>query len=230
MSNGEQLWAKLLKALYFPQTEFLQANKSRRPSWIWSSLCDSREALRLGARKNCMSGRNINVFSDPWIPSIPGFRLSRQCTSAKKAVEWIKEDGSGWLRDEVRNHCSLVETEAIIKIPVGPERADDKWVWHFDKRGNFSVKSAYHALHSENAGRRIERTPIDTDKKWKWLWTLQIPPKFKFFIWRASNNALATSLNLWRRKCSGSPVCQICWDEEEDIIHCLFQCPHASRV
>ncbi|CAN1833195.1 Putative ribonuclease H protein At1g65750 [Linum perenne] len=227
LTNTELLWARLLKALYFPNSDFLQASKTRRPSWIWASLCDSREVITLGARKNLISGRQIRVFKDPWIPSSPGFRLPRQERDEPMAMDWINEGGTEWNITEVSRHCNQTEIDAILRIPVGLREGADQWVWHFDKKGMFSVKSAYHVLRNRQSG---EVSDISREGKWKWLWNLRIPPKFKFFIWRASNNALATARNLWRRKCSDSPVCQVCNHDEENIIHCLFECPHAAQV
>ncbi|CAN1820450.1 LINE-1 retrotransposable element ORF2 protein [Linum perenne] len=227
LTNGDLLWARLLKALYFPTSDFLQASKTRRPSWIWASLCDSREVLTLGARKNLISGRQIRIFTDPWIPSIPGFRLNRQGNDDMRADEWINEEGTEWNLEEVSEYCNQTEINAIMRIPVGTKDGSDSWVWHFDKNGMFSVKSAYHALRGDhNMGIPME----SRDRKWKWLWNLEIPPKFKFFIWRASNNALATARNLWRRKCGDSPVCQLCQRHEENIIHCLFECSHSAQT
>ncbi|CAN1817880.1 LINE-1 retrotransposable element ORF2 protein [Linum perenne] len=230
LTNKGELWTKLLKALYFPHSDFLKANKSRRPSWIWASLCDARDVLNLGARKNLVSGEDINVFTDPWIPSIPGFRLASQGGNDIKAEDWLSNDRREWNLQVISNSCNRMETSAILKIPVGPKNEEDPWVWHFDKRGTFSVKSAYHTLRREETGQSLSYLRNANEKIWKWLWSTQIPPKIKFFLWRATNNALATSKNLWRRNCGDSPICQVCNREEETVIHCLFDCPHASLV
>ncbi|KAK1353841.1 hypothetical protein POM88_052206 [Heracleum sosnowskyi] len=59
---------------------------------------------------------------------------------------------------------------------------------------------------------------------WKLIWHIPAPPKIKMFLWRLSNNAIATSLNLFNRKCAQSPVCQICFQERESTEHMLFRC------
>ncbi|CAN1848294.1 hypothetical protein LINPERHAP1_LOCUS38868 [Linum perenne] len=38
MNNPDQLWAKLIKGLYFPDKNFLSTVKGKKSSWIWASL------------------------------------------------------------------------------------------------------------------------------------------------------------------------------------------------
>ncbi|CAN1177027.1 hypothetical protein LINPERHAP1_LOCUS4960 [Linum perenne] len=149
MQNCDPLWARLLKALYFPNSDFSHATKTRKPSWIWASLCDSREVLRLGARKNLINERSIHVHRDPWIPSLPGFRLSSGHDVSTMADEWLNKERDGWNREEVEKWCGVSETEATMRIPVGPPDGMDEWAWHFDQSGTFSGKSTYFALRKE---------------------------------------------------------------------------------
>ncbi|CAN1290949.1 Uncharacterized mitochondrial protein AtMg00310 [Linum perenne] len=74
--DDNQLWARLLKGIYLNNTDILHASKGSFPSWIWSSLCDSRTILRKGARKSMINGNSIKVGKDPWIPTLPDFKLN----------------------------------------------------------------------------------------------------------------------------------------------------------
>ncbi|CAN1761157.1 Transposon TX1 uncharacterized 149 kDa protein [Linum perenne] len=226
--NGDQLWARLLKGMYFKDKDFLQASKGSCPSWIWSSLCDSRTILRRGMRKNMINGMSIEVVKDPWVPTLPNFRIISTTPENTLAEQWLTDDKSEWNRELVSAMCTADEANAILKIPVGPPQVDDHWIWHFERRGKFTVKSAYNELKKSREaapGRSQRRWPADM---WKWLWRVPVPPKFTFFIWRAINDALATKKNLNIRRCSPSPRCPLCLERDETVIHCLFQCKETT--
>ncbi|KAL5818842.1 hypothetical protein ACOSQ4_022684 [Xanthoceras sorbifolium] len=62
-------------------------------------------------------------------------------------------------------------------------------IWHFDKNGEYSVKSGYRIAAQEKLS--LKGSSSCPDSKW-WLaiWNLNIPPKIKIFIWRSSAHAL----------------------------------------
>ncbi|CAN1797165.1 hypothetical protein LINPERHAP1_LOCUS21170, partial [Linum perenne] len=62
------------------------------------------------------------------------------------------------------------------------------------------------------------------NKLWKWLWQLDLPPKVRFFIWRACRNALPTRIGLNRRRCGTSATCMTCQRADETLEHLLFHC------
>ncbi|CAN1125060.1 Uncharacterized mitochondrial protein AtMg00310 [Linum perenne] len=61
IQNHEALWVRVLKALYFPRTEFVNAKGHHRPSWIWGSIMKGREPLFKGLRRNVGNGRDTNI-------------------------------------------------------------------------------------------------------------------------------------------------------------------------
>ncbi|CAN1121564.1 Uncharacterized mitochondrial protein AtMg00310, partial [Linum perenne] len=48
IQNPNELWVKVLKALYFPRCEFVKVKVHHRPSWIWGSILKGRDALLKG--------------------------------------------------------------------------------------------------------------------------------------------------------------------------------------
>ncbi|CAN1152069.1 Putative ribonuclease H protein At1g65750 [Linum perenne] len=230
ISNPNQTWVRFLKGLYFPNNNFMEASKGKHASWIWTSLCDSREVLGKGMRLNCVSGKSIRVGVDPWIPTVMNFKLNTVIERETIASQWINRVTGNWNRDDIAQSCSWRETEEVLKIPIGPEDMDDKWVWHFDTQGTFSVRSAYQVARSLMPSIDEDRLNHLDQGIWKWIWKISIPPKFIIFLWRIARNALGTKRNLWRRNCSPSPACPVCENDNEDIKHCLFLCPRARDV
>ncbi|CAN1306590.1 Putative ribonuclease H protein At1g65750 [Linum perenne] len=229
LQNPDQLWARLLKGLYFKDSDFLKAVKGKNASWIWSSLIEARQVLSLGVRKNIMDGASTRAFQDPWIPSIPSFRISDD-TRETRVSTWIDDETREWKREAIEMFCTTQETEEILKIPIGPKEVEDYWVWHHDRRGTYTVKSGYQEVRRMEISLDVDRLRHIDSSSWNWMWNIPIPPKFLFFIWRASRNALATKLNLWIRKCAPNPLCPVCEEEEENTNHCLFTCYAATEV
>ena len=57
LKNPDALWAKLLKARYFPNCSLARATKGRRPSWIWSSLLAGRDIVEKNTRWRINNGQ-----------------------------------------------------------------------------------------------------------------------------------------------------------------------------
>lgn len=44
--DPSSLWAQVMKGLYFPSCNFMQASKGGRSSWGWSSLLHGRDVMQ----------------------------------------------------------------------------------------------------------------------------------------------------------------------------------------
>lgn len=65
---------------------------------------------------------------------------------------------------------------------------------------------------------------------WEWVWRdITITPKLKVFIWRGVNSALPVMTVLSARIRHLSPLCPICKNHSETIMHALFLCEFAQR-
>jgi hypothetical protein len=62
------LSARILKAIYFPETTFLEADLGSHPSQIWRSILDGRNILSQGLIKRIGDGRSTRIWSDSWLP------------------------------------------------------------------------------------------------------------------------------------------------------------------
>ncbi|XP_074302792.1 putative mitochondrial protein AtMg00310 [Silene latifolia] len=76
MTEGRSLMARVLKAKYFPNTSYTEADIGANPSYTWRSIWEARDVVKLGARKRVGNGKDTRVWSDPWIPN----------TKAKRAM------------------------------------------------------------------------------------------------------------------------------------------------
>ena len=65
---------------------------------------------------------------------------------------------------------------------------------------------------------------------WNKIWSLNVPPKVRTFLWRACSNCLPTRDNLHQRRVSVEPHCEICHHKSETVSHILWECPLARNV
>ncbi|CAN1174466.1 Putative ribonuclease H protein At1g65750 [Linum perenne] len=225
LTTPDALWAQLLKGLYFPRKDFIEATRSNRSSWIWSGIMEGKRALMQGLRKNIGDGQGTSI-TDAWIPeAYPGF--VGQFTNTPSAVpvaDFILNPQRIWNITKFRAVFPEHVVKQILLIPLGPVGFFDRLVWHFESSGNFTVQSCYKLLQN-NRSAGIQPLDSSLRKLWKWLWQLDLPPKIKFFIWRACRNALPTRLGLHRRRCEISSLCVTCSTADESVEHILFHCP-----
>ena len=104
----------------------------------------------------------------------------------------IDFDTKWWKVDLVRSMFLPFEASTILKIPLNYNLPEDSLIWIGNKRGVFSVKSAYHIafglVNSSEAG----ECSLSASKSllWKRIWSQKVPQKVKIFAWRSCVNGL----------------------------------------
>ena len=65
---------------------------------------------------------------------------------------------------------------------------------------------------------------------WKKIWKLSLPCKVRNFLWRACRNPIPTKKNLQRRCVVDDPLCRLCSQHEENVLHALWSCLELAQV
>ena len=101
------------------------------------------------------------------------------------------------------------DCEVIRSIPLCPRSSRDILVWHWDKSGLFTVKSAYHVVEAMRMEKLQVPRPSDAGAGFPWarFWKLAVAPKIKMFLWQALKEFLPCDYNLWRRKMIDNGLC-----------------------
>ncbi|XP_030478314.1 uncharacterized mitochondrial protein AtMg00310-like [Cannabis sativa] len=102
LTNPDCLMAKVLKALYFPHNNFLEAKVGHYGSHIWRGIVWGRELLLKGYRWHIGNGLTIRINEDPWLPRGAPFAL-RSKVNVPEGVTihtLLNHDGS-WKGDEL---------------------------------------------------------------------------------------------------------------------------------
>jgi hypothetical protein len=177
-------------------------------------------------------GMNVHIWEDPWIPS--GFtrrpRTPRGSTVLSRVSDLIDPYAGTWDIELVKDLFWEEDVPNILAIPVHVDR-EDMVAWHFDHKGVFSVKSAYHVLEDEaeslcvrQKGESSNTQSIYEGKLWKKIWRLPGPPKIKQLVWRVAHNSLAFKLNISRKSIRLDTKCPVCFRFDEDGAHCFLKC------
>ncbi|KAL5848337.1 hypothetical protein ACOSQ4_006350 [Xanthoceras sorbifolium] len=126
---------------------------------------------------------------------------------------------------------SFFEDEAYCILSIPPSPRPDTICWHYDKYGQFLVKSAYWIgmnLVNNVIGSSSSSTAISG--WWKFLWHIHIPSKIKIFLWSAFQDWIPTHGNLARRHISVDQLCPLCHAEIESTFHALWRCRLLKQV
>src|SRR4051812_14037095 len=94
-----------------------------------------------------------------------------------------------WDKQKLEQIFLPMDIPAIMVIPLSTRNFDDYRAWHFERNGNFSVRSAYRMLvatrHRREAWLEGSAGPSSTrtdEKSWKRLWSIQVPAKICMFM------------------------------------------------
>lgn len=68
MNNENPLVTAFMQAMYFPNSDFLNAELGANPSYMWKSILIAQEILKQGCRKRIGNGESTRFWKVPWLP------------------------------------------------------------------------------------------------------------------------------------------------------------------
>ncbi|KAH9647971.1 putative reverse transcriptase/RNA-dependent DNA polymerase [Citrus sinensis] len=211
LTNPNTLVARLLKARYYPNTSFAEAQLGSNPT------------ILEGSRIQITGGQQIVIGSAPWLPDMDnGFITSTIPASISSATidSLMVPNQRRWDFDVVDDIFNNIDRDLIRQIPLNSRLDKDIWFWLPDSKGLFTVRSCYRMLDT------LHSPP--SSSAWRKLWHLLIPAKVKNFLWRAMANVLPTADNLLQRRVEVLASCPICHTSSETVFHVLVTCPFAK--
>ena len=180
----DSLWARVMKARYFPRSSFIEARKGCRASWAWTSLLEGREIILRGANWQVMNGRNIKLWVDRWAPSLPNGHPNHlepaNINWNQNVASIIRSSSNEWDLQPISSCVPQSEMARIKDLHIGDPDCDDKLIWPSEKSGMYTVKSGYHWLHNREALLLHRRSSLlaSIDKRvWKNIWKLEVLAK-----------------------------------------------------
>jgi hypothetical protein len=126
---------------------------------------------------------------------------------------WAANTGS-WDEELIKDIFWEEDSDIILSLPI-LQGNENRLIWHFDKRGQFSVRSAYKvsrdAIVRDDSRNGGQGGSAMTDHLiWEKLWKLHCPNKIKHFLWSFTHNSHPLRRNLARRGLKIDAVCPVC--------------------
>lgn len=128
--------------------------------------------------------------------------------------ELLNHTDATWNSALVRQVFLPMDTDDILSIPLCTGGVPNFLSRHFERKGNFTVRSAYRMLVDTKIRREnwLDGIPGSSDnqqvcKAWSKLWKLSVPSKLKIFAWRLANQSIPTSDLLHHRHMATSSHC-----------------------
>lgn len=218
MTNGNTLLSRVLKAKYFPHSSVLEAALGPCSSFSWRSIWSSKSLVKHVLLWRVGNGMSIKVWDDPWLAGDANHFVSteRKDGVATLVADLIDRDRCCWDLAKVESTFTERDRNLILDIPISVRLPVDSWMWAWSKDGAYEVKSAYHF------GKSYETSNVESF--WAAVWSVEVSPKVRHFLWRCASNSLPTRSVLRSRHLLEDAACPWCGLEDESISHTLFYC------
>ncbi|XP_019176856.1 PREDICTED: uncharacterized protein LOC109172161 [Ipomoea nil] len=223
--HPESLVSRLLKARYYPTTDFMGAPLGNNPSFISRSIHAGKKVLELGIGRRVGDGRDTKIWGWDWLTGSSRVQLRTPCVEQlqEAQVHGLLNDRGCWDVDILRDIFIEEDVPRILATPVNTQLRDE-WRWIGDIRGCYTVRNGYRLLTEMAAPYDI----TDGFHAWKTLWALPIPPKVKNLLWRCARNILPVRDNLRSKNVWIGGGCPMCGYTIESQIHIFCQCAFAE--
>jgi hypothetical protein len=234
IQNPDSLAARILKEKYYPYGTFLDAQLGRQPSYVWRSFWNARVLLVEGLFWRVGDGQRISIWYDKWVPKAMGGYLQspvRILDRNTKVSALLDRETNWWNVPLIHEIFSVEEAALICGMAVSPRSGVDRLIWHCNKNGEFSVRSAYYLAKDKFEVDNGSCSNRDSNKMmWKAIWKIEVPRATKSFLWKACNEILPTKGKLSQKHVTSDPLCPICCLETETTGHILWTCASAQDV
>lgn len=176
-NNSNPLVSTIMKAKYYPKTDFLNAEMGGSPSYIWRSILAAKDAIKASCRRTIGDGASTYIWKVPWLlNNDDGFVSTSMPMHLREAKvqNLIDMEGRNWDAKVFRYIFNERDVALINRIPISVAQCDDSWFWLRDEKGKFTVRSCYMWLQGE-------RDVVHLNF-WKKLWSLKMPGKVTNFL------------------------------------------------
>jgi hypothetical protein len=238
LQDPNTLSARILKAIYFPSGDFLDARIESSPSRVWRAIMEGKDVLKQGLVRRIGNGKTTHVWNMNWIPRDGLLRPipTNHEEPPQLVSELIDAQTRSWDMEKLQEFMLPMDQEVIRNILLPSRRQEDHWAWHYDKKGIFLVCSAYRMLVSTKETRTtwLEGSVgvsgvKKVEKEWLALWHVRVPSKLRVFLWRLGKQSLPTTDVLHHRNMATQMACALC-GSLDSWRHSLLECNMARSI
>ena len=173
------------------------------------------------------SGDSIRIWSDPWIPDLPGYIPSPKVDAnpdlALVVSQLLSSDPCRWDVHKLNYFFDETVVDLILKIPIPISHSVDSWSWIVTNSGSFSAKSAYWLC-------RAASSPSNSDATRGQIWKSKLHERLKMLLWRIATNVLPSKEVISRFNENIDSCCSLCGLATESSLHLFTVCAIAKAV
>ncbi|KAK3198215.1 hypothetical protein Dsin_021630 [Dipteronia sinensis] len=138
-------------------------------------LCNLSSLVARVLKARIGDGRSISVYKDQLLPRPPSFRIRPvRRLPDQIVVSDLMEKSSRWSEPLLNDCFDEEEAEIILGIPISCSPLRDSWLWHFDMKGSFSVRSTYKIAWNLQSTSEASSSLV-SPSWWKKLCLLNLP-------------------------------------------------------
>jgi len=146
ITNPDSLITRLLKARYFPTSDFFASQVGHNPSYVWRSIWNVKVVIQNGFKWSIGSGTSISVWDPHWIRSgytITPLAMINPAMANLCVADLLVPNLKIWHMENISILFDNVSAYHISRTPLLASVQNDRAVWKFEKNGVYSVYSAY---------------------------------------------------------------------------------------
>lgn len=120
LQDSTTLSARIIKAVYHPNVDFLDAELGNHPSQIWRALIEGREVLTQGLIRRIGDGTSTRIWTQKWLPRDQSVRPIA-CLAADPPMlvsELIDSTSASWDMEKLNKFFVRVDIDTIKSIPL----------------------------------------------------------------------------------------------------------------
>ncbi|KAL4273637.1 hypothetical protein GQ457_13G027630 [Hibiscus cannabinus] len=215
--------AKVLKARYYPRTDFLSSSLGSNPSYVWRSIWSTRGLIEKGYGWRNGSGQLVNIWNEPWLSGLGDGRV-RNChidINYTYVLDLIDYASATWKVDVLDALFDEAQVKRICSIPLSKVRLSDEIIWRPDCSGVYTVKSGYRLILDDLSSPTSSNSSFHNMIMSRFF---NLPSKIKINMWWIANIFLPTFKNLQIRRLNVSNTCPLCHVSRESIEHLMRDC------
>lgn len=178
-----------------------------------------------------INGRGTKILEDKWVEG-PPLQLKTGVTFTSRNLATVSDlictDSRSWNAPLILDVFKLDSASRILGTYL-PNNVcgEDDVIWSRNNSGRISDKDAYSLLISESRNGAV----YSMEKAfWGHLWGMKIKPKWKVFLWRLLDKALAVQSNLEKRGIMMMEKCSFCQNSVENEDHLFRDCAVINRI
>jgi hypothetical protein len=131
LTNQDTIVARIFKARYFPDCDFLGARLGHNPSFVWRSIYTSQAIVRGGLRWCVGDGSQINIWNDPWLREQENAFVTSPMVQGREQLtvaDLLNPLSHNWKWDLISSLFNNRDHEAIGKIAASQLEGEDRRV------------------------------------------------------------------------------------------------------